>query len=81
MSPHTLPVNFRDFGGARTTAGALVKVGLLYRSGAPAQPGTIPALQAIGIRTLIDLRSRQERRRALPAGHFLGTFGTVSMIS
>lgn len=66
MPRHTLPINFRDFGGVRTATGALVKTGVLYRSGAPAQPETLAALHAVGIRTLIDLRSRQERRRALP---------------
>lgn len=65
MQPGDLPINFRDFGGVRTATGALVKPGILYRSGAPATPEAMDALRAGGIRTLIDLRSRQERRRAL----------------
>jgi len=66
VPPEHLPINFRDFGGVRTTTGSTIKQGALYRSGAPAQPGALAALQAVGIRTLIDLRSRQERGRALP---------------
>ncbi len=66
MQPSDLPINFRDFGGVRTASNAAIKSGILYRSGAPTQPETLAALHAMGIRTLIDLRSRQERRRALP---------------
>lgn len=57
--------NFRDLGGYRTADGRGVRWGLLYRSGAMA--GLTDAdyryLAALGIRTVCDFRSSDERRR------------------
>lgn len=51
--------NFRDFGGTR------VRAGMLFRSGhlANATEGDISRLEALGIRTIIDLRRPSEQRQ------------------
>ena len=59
-------INFRDFGGYPTVDGQRVKTGYLYRSGRvdQASPRDREQLHALGIKTLIDLRSVRERKRA-----------------
>lgn len=58
--------NFRDLGGYQTGHGKAVRWGMLYRSGA--MNGLTPAdfvyLQKLGIRTVCDFRSPDERRTA-----------------
>lgn len=67
--------NLRDIGGVRTRDGARVRRGRVFR--APALAGAsardLATLQALGLRTVVDLRSAWERERApedrlLPAG-------------
>ena len=55
--------NFRDFGGYRTQNGLIVKRGMLYRSGslAKASDDDLAKLSSLGIRTVCDLRTHQER--------------------
>ena len=55
--------NFRDFGGFKTQNGLVVKRGTLYRSGSldKASDEDLKALSALGIRTICDLRTPQER--------------------
>lgn len=55
--------NFRDVGGQRTEDDRLVKRGMLYRSGslADASDADMERLSALGIRTICDLRTHQER--------------------
>lgn len=61
------PVNFRDVAGLRTDDGRTVRPGVLYRSEAPL-PGDMPpdAVPSWPARTVIDLRSTQERDAAHP---------------
>lgn len=55
--------NFRDFGGYQTVNGTQIKKGLLYRSGSldKATNADLDKLAALGIKTICDLRSEQER--------------------
>jgi protein-tyrosine phosphatase len=60
--------NFRDFGGYETHDGRTLPKGLLYRS---AHLGRIDSagvalFGTLGIRTIIDLRGKLERTKALP---------------
>lgn len=63
-------INFRDFGGHPTLDGRCVKTDCLYRSGQldHASQRDRATLQALGIHTLLDLRSAQERRRTVRWG-------------
>jgi len=55
--------NFRDFGGYQTKNGAQIKKGLLYRSGSldKATNADLDELATLGLKTICDLRSEQER--------------------
>lgn len=57
-------VNFRDLGGLPTSDGRTVRRGRIYRSDVLYRltPGDTIALRPLGIRTVIDLRSRDEVR-------------------
>ena len=58
-------INFRDFGGYPTADGRRVRTGYLYRSGHVDQASRRDreTLHALGIKTVIDLRSAKERKR------------------
>jgi len=55
--------NLRDYGGYRAADGALVKTGLLFRSGQhmDASDADLETLHRLDIRTIIDLRGESER--------------------
>lgn len=53
--------NVRDLGGLRGPDGGYLRRGLLVRGPAPS-PDTAPALDDMGIRTVVDLRLEGERR-------------------
>jgi len=57
-------INFRDFGGYPTADGRHMKTGCLYRSGR-VERASQRDLETLGIKTLIDLRSAKERKRAV----------------
>ncbi len=61
--------NFRDFGGYRTTDGRRMRSGYVYRSGTldSARGADLQALQTLGLKTIIDLRAPQEKKKELPA--------------
>ncbi|QJU59864.1 tyrosine-protein phosphatase [Sphingomonas sp. AP4-R1] len=56
--------NFRDLGGYRTADGRTVRWGVLYRSGSMhfLTPADYAYLQKLGIRTVCDFRSTDERQ-------------------
>jgi protein-tyrosine phosphatase len=55
--------NFRDFGGYPAQNGKLVRKGLLFRSGDldQASQNDLEDIAALGVRTVVDLRTPQER--------------------
>ncbi|MEP3050144.1 MAG: tyrosine-protein phosphatase [Erythrobacter sp.] len=55
--------NFRDYGGYGVTGGGRVRSGLLFRSGQhmEASDRDLEMLQALDVRTIIDLRGNSER--------------------
>jgi protein-tyrosine phosphatase len=66
--------NFRDLGGYRTRDGRMVRWGVLYRSGSMhgLTAADFATLQKLGIRTVCDFRSTDERKAepvGWPAGH------------
>jgi protein-tyrosine phosphatase len=71
-------LNLRDFGGYPTADGALVRTGLLYRSGTThgiSSAGLARLADELGVRTVIDLRAHSERSRWLSpfADHGIAT--------
>ena len=56
--------NFRDFGGYPTEDGRHVRWGMLYRSGVMSHldANDVGTLRALGIETICDLRTAEERR-------------------
>jgi len=57
--------NLRDYGGYAVPGGGRVRRGVLFRSGQhmEASDADLELLQALGIRTVIDLRGASERRK------------------
>ena len=55
--------NFRDIGGCRTTNGLVVRRGAVYRSAslAYASDSDLRELASLGVRTVCDLRTHEER--------------------
>lgn len=64
--PFAGPTNFRDLGGYPTATGGRTRWGRLFRSDALHRltPEDLVAFERLGIRSVIDLRSEAERRRA-----------------
>ncbi|MEU1892737.1 tyrosine-protein phosphatase [Streptomyces pristinaespiralis] len=61
--PSTTVANLRDLGGTPLPGGRSVRSGLLFRSGQLDRMDTAsdPAVAALGIRTVVDFRTRAER--------------------
>ena len=61
--------NFRDCGGYATADGLRMRTGRLYRSGTldGARTADLHTLQAIGLKTIVDLRAPREKKKELPA--------------
>jgi hypothetical protein len=57
--------NFRDLGGLATRDGGKTRAGVMFRSDALHHllPGDVERLEALGMRTVIDLRSSVELER------------------
>ncbi len=57
--------NFRDVGGYHTQDGSVIRKGLIYRSGSldKASDSDLQKLSKLGIRTVCDLRTFQEKER------------------
>jgi protein-tyrosine phosphatase len=60
--------NFRDCGGGATSDGRRMRSGRVYRSGTldDANAADLRMLQAIGLRTIVDLRAPREKKQELP---------------
>ncbi|HTP08257.1 MAG TPA: tyrosine-protein phosphatase [Anaerolineae bacterium] len=60
--------NFRDCGGYATTDGRHMRKGRLYRSGTldDANAADLRTVQAIGLKTIVDLRGPREKKKELP---------------
>lgn len=71
--------NLRDFGGYATGDGAVIPAGRLFRSAHLGRVPTAaaPALAALGLRTIIDLRGREERLKNAPDPAVLGGIAVV----
>ncbi len=73
MLPLAQGSNFRDLGGYPAADGKTVRWGLIYRSGATPllSPADIAMVRGLGLTTMVDLRSDEERRLAPTrlAGH------------
>lgn len=52
--------NLRDLGGLRSRDGRVVRSGRLFRSELPSYPAGITPCESLGIRTVVDLRRREE---------------------
>jgi protein-tyrosine phosphatase len=61
--------NFRDFGGYPTQDGRLLRQGQLYRSGDldRLRDADLKTIQALQLKTIIDLRSQRERKNGISA--------------
>ncbi|MGW7288225.1 tyrosine-protein phosphatase, partial [Streptomyces sp. NPDC054847] len=61
--PSTTVANLRDLGGTPLPGGRSVRSGLLFRSGQldRMDAASDPAVAALGIRTVVDFRTRAER--------------------
>ncbi len=61
--------NFRDCGGYATVDGRRMRTGCLYRSGTldGARRADLQTLQTLGLKTIVDLRAPQEKKKELPA--------------
>ncbi|MEU0398334.1 tyrosine-protein phosphatase [Streptomyces sp. NPDC006208] len=61
--PATTVANLRDLGGTPLADGGSVRHGLLFRSGQLDRLDTVadPAVAALGVRTVVDFRTRDER--------------------
>ncbi|TXS49020.1 tyrosine-protein phosphatase [Streptomyces sp. t39] len=61
--PSTTVANLRDLGGTELAGGGRVRGGVLFRSGQldRLDPVADPAVAALGVRTVVDLRTRAER--------------------
>ena len=65
-------LNLRDLGGYRTTGGGRVRTGVLFRATDTSRldDGEVPAVEGLGLKTVVDLRTDLERGaapdRALP---------------
>ncbi|GAA0610120.1 tyrosine-protein phosphatase [Streptomyces crystallinus] len=71
--PATSVANLRDLGGTPLAGGRSVRSGLVFRAGSLDRfdPGGDPAASALGLRTVVDLRTeaeRAERPDRLPQG-------------
>jgi protein-tyrosine phosphatase len=60
--------NFRDCGGYATTDGRRMRTSRLYRSGTldDARNDDLHTVQAIGLKTIVDLRAPREKKKELP---------------
>ena len=60
--------NFRDCGGYQTADGRWMRSGCVYRSGTldDARSADLRELNAIGLKTIVDLRGPQEKKKELP---------------
>jgi protein-tyrosine phosphatase len=60
--------NFRDCGGYATADGLRLRTGRLYRSGTldDARAADLHTLQAIGLKSIVDLRAPREKKKELP---------------
>lgn len=76
-------VNLRDAGGHPTTSGERVRTGVLYRGDAPIRldPDAEAHLDALGLRTIVDLRRSTERElRPYVLPGFRGRFVQLPLI-
>lgn len=60
-----IDLNLRDLGGIATQDGHVLRTGLVYRAGALSKlgPDTRAAVDGLGLRTIVDLRTPYERER------------------
>jgi protein-tyrosine phosphatase len=76
-------LNLRDVGGHRTTSGARLRTGLVYRADAPIDldANAEARLDALRLNTIIDLRRAKERElRPYALAKFPGRFVQISLV-
>ena len=68
--------NFRDVGGYATADGRHVREGVLYRSGELSKltPADVDKVDGLRLKSVIDLRTQEERRQAPTAGSLRSEF-------